>query len=165
MFTPVWSVISAAGITLWPVFARRRTAGRETSPARLSLVFGLAAAGMSLAVAVASPVLADLASGGLIQLDVGLVLAFVALMTLQGVKYPTGTFLTDAAGLRFQAVMVLLMLPVNLGVSIVLAASIGPTGPVLGSVIGVGLFQVLANELYVRRRLRRQLDGTPGGAA
>lgn len=154
MFTPIWGVVSAAGITLWPVFARARARGRSDSPFAMSGVFAAAAGLMALAVAVASPFLADLASGGRIELPLLLVAAFTALMVLQGLKYPLGMFLTDAAGLRFQALMIVLMVPVNVGISWVLATPFGAAGPVIGSVVGVALFQVLANALYVRHRLR-----------
>lgn len=156
MFTPIWALVSAAGITLWPVYRRRRAQGRDESPARMSLAFGAAAGGVAVLVAVASPLLADVASGGRIALGGGLVVAFTVLMTLQGLKYPAGMYLTDAPGLRFQALMVALMLPVNLGASWVLAGPLGAAGPVLGSALGVALFQVLANALRVRwlRRAR-----------
>jgi hypothetical protein len=52
--------------------------------------------------------------------------------------------------------MVCLMLPVNLGVSWVLAGRLGAAGPVLGSALGVALFQVLANAIRVRRLVRRR---------
>jgi hypothetical protein len=109
---------------------------------------------MALAVAAASPFLADLASGGRIELGGVLVASFTVFMVLQGLKYPLGMFMTDAAGLRFQALMIVLMLPVNVGLSWYLAGELGAAGPVIGSIIGVGFFQVLANNLYVRRRLR-----------
>jgi O-antigen/teichoic acid export membrane protein len=156
MFTPIWALVSAAGITLWPAYRRRRAQGLDESPARMSLAFGAAAGAVAVVIAVASPLLADVASGGRITLGWGLVGAFVLLMTLQGLKYPAGMYLTDAPGLRFQAGMVCLMLPVNLGVSWVLAGRLGAAGPVLGSALGVALFQVLANALRVRRLLRRR---------
>ena len=104
--------------------------------------------------ALASPLLADLATGGTITLGGPLVAAFVVLMCLQGLKYPLGMAMTDAAGLRFQALMIVLMLPVNVGLSWWLAGPLGAAGPVVGSVVGVGLFQCLANAHHVRRRLR-----------
>lgn len=154
MFTPIWGIVSAAGFTLWPVFARARIIGAKDSPVPMSLVFGAAAAGLALVVALASPWLAQIASGGVITLDVALVAAFSLFMIVQGLKYPLGMFMTDARGLRYQAVMIVLMVPVNLGLSIVLAKSLGATGPVIGSFLGVLAFQVVANYVYVRRALR-----------
>ena len=76
-------------------------------------------------------------------------------MVFQALKYPLGMYMTDARGLRFQAYMILAMVPVNLGLSIVLAGSLGAAGPVIGSLVGVVLFQYVANLLYVRRRAAR----------
>ncbi|SEL20561.1 Membrane protein involved in the export of O-antigen and teichoic acid [Blastococcus sp. DSM 46786] len=151
MFTPVWAVVSAGGITLWSTFARARARGESVSPSSTALAFGAAAAVMAGAVALLSPVLAGFASGGRITLGVPLVLAFVVLMTLQGLKYPLGMAMTDAAGLRYQAVMIVLMLPVNVGLSWWLAGHLGAVGPVVGSIVGVAAFQCLANAWYVRR--------------
>ncbi|MBA8792672.1 O-antigen/teichoic acid export membrane protein [Friedmanniella endophytica] len=158
MFTPIWAVTSAAGVALWPIFAKDRARGRRDagSAFRMSLVFAGTAALVAVVVALCSGLLARLASGGAITLPVGLLVAFAVLMVFQAAKYPLGMFLTDPPGLRFQAYMILAMLPVNLGLSIALAVPLGAMGPVIGSAIGVGLFQVLANALYVRRTARRQ---------
>ena len=76
-------------------------------------------------------------------------------MVCQAAKYPLGMFMTDAPGLRYQAFMVLCMLPINLGISIVLAKKLGAVGPIIGSTIGVFFFQVCANFFYVRRNLQK----------
>lgn len=162
MFTPIWAVISAAGVTLWPIYARGRAQGSSNSPLPVAGYFGAGAAVAAIAIAVASPFLAALASGGDITLHLSLVLSFVVLMTFQGIKYPLGMYMTDAAGLRFQALMIVLMLPVNLGLSWYLAGLMGAAGPVIGSVIGVALFQVLANYLYVARKVHGSALPTAG---
>jgi O-antigen/teichoic acid export membrane protein len=151
MYTPIWQVVSAAGFTLWPVFARARVRGTSRSPLPMAAVFGAAAAGLALVITVASPLLAELASGGEIHLGATLVISFSLLMVFQALKYPLGMYMTDARGLRYQALMVVLMLPVNLGLSWYLAGVLGAAGPVIGSAVGVLVFQVLANLVYVRR--------------
>lgn len=158
IFTPVWALVAASGMTLWPIFARNRTSGGSLNPYPIAASFGAGAMAASLLLALASPWLTELASGGQISLSWGLVAAFVALMTMQGLKFPLGMFMTDSRGLRYQAIMVCLMTPFNIALSIVLAGSLGALGPVIGSAVSVALFQVLANAVYVRRQLRR-----PGG--
>ena len=64
MFTPVWAVVSAAGFALWPIFAKQRARQEGSSPVPISLVFGAAAAVVSLGIALVSPWLAQLASDG-----------------------------------------------------------------------------------------------------
>jgi hypothetical protein len=116
--------------------------------------FGACAAVLALAVGLASPFVAQLASGGAISLGLPVVVGFAVLMVLQAVKYPLGMYLTDAPGLRYQALMIVLMLPVNVALSWYLTGPLGAAGPVVGSVVGVALFEVLANLVVVRRRLR-----------
>jgi O-antigen/teichoic acid export membrane protein len=162
MFIPIWALVNSAGLALWPVFARARAEGTASSPFAMAWAFAGAAAVLAAAVAVLSPWLAELASGGAVRLSGLLVPAFVVLMVLQAAKYPLGIYLTDARGLRFQAAMIAVMLPVNVGLSWVLTERIGPAGPVIGSIVGVLLFEVVANTLYVRRRLRRTTAALAG---
>jgi O-antigen/teichoic acid export membrane protein len=158
MFLPIWAVVNAAGFALWPVYARARATGEGASPFPLALAFAGAAAVAATGVAVLSPWLARLATGGQVSVGSGLATWFVLLMIVQGAKVALGIFLTDARGLRFQAAMIALMLPVNLVLSVWLTGSLGVTGPVIGSFVGVLLFELLANAVYVRRRLA----GRPG---
>jgi O-antigen/teichoic acid export membrane protein len=155
MYLPVWQVASAAGVALWPIFARARARGEPGSQSPMPMAAGFAAAGAAacFAISLASGWLARIASGGQIDLPVGVLVAFSLLMVCQAAKYPLGMFMTDAAGLRYQAWMTTAMLPVNLGLSIVLAARLGTAGPLIGSTVGVFFFQVIANWLYVRRAL------------
>lgn len=161
MFKPVVGVVSAAGFALWPIFAKARAHGVDSgvSPGRMSLLFGAVALVIGGMVGLASGILSEAATGGAIQLSLPLVIAFIALVVMQGLKYPLGMYMTDAAGLKFQAAMILMLLPINVAISIVLARSIGAAGPVIGSVITVAVFQVAANTWYVRRVRRVGVDG------
>lgn len=156
IFTPVWALVAASGMSLWPVFARSRATAAVVNPYPIAVFFGLGAAAVSLVLAAATPWLTELASDGAITVPWSVVFAFVALMTMQGLKFPLGMFMTDAAGLKFQAIMVTVMAPINVALSFVLAGQLGAVGPVIGSAISVAIFQVAANFWYVRRRLRRE---------
>lgn len=157
MFNPIFSVSVAASMALWPVFAKARSVGKSDVSARtLSLLFGGFAVVAVVAMSLLSGILADIASGGRIVLPWELVIAFAVLMVVQAAKSPLGMYMTDAKGLRFQAFMVLGMLPVTVGLSIWLAGALGATGPVLASIVGVVLFQLVANWLYVARAEKRQ---------
>ena len=155
MYLPVWQIVSSAGVALWPIFARARAGGGRSgvSPLRMSIAFGGAAAGVCALISVLAPWLADRASGGRIHIGLGLIVSFSIFMVLQATKYPLGMYMTDARGLRYQAGMILLLLPINLGLSWYLAVRIGAAGPVIGSAVGVFGCQVLANWVYVRRQL------------
>ncbi|MCR2814118.1 polysaccharide biosynthesis protein [Microbacterium sp. zg.Y1090] len=156
IFSPVFAVVTAAGFALWPVFAKARAAGKAApvSPMKMSVAFAVAAAAACLALSLAAGWLAELASGGQIQLPASLLIAFSVFIVIQSAKYPFGMYLTDASGLRFQAYLILGMLPVNLGLTILLIPALGSLGPVVGSIVGVLAFQLIPNAVLVRRRVR-----------
>lgn len=157
MFNPIFAVSVAASMALWPVFAKARSVGKSNVSARsLSLLFAGFALLAVVAMSLLSGFLADVASGGRITLPLELILAFAVLMVLQAAKSPLGMYMTDARGLRFQAYMVMGMLPVTVGLSIMLAANLGAAGPVIASIVGVLIFQLTANWIYVARAERRQ---------
>lgn len=163
MYTPVWQVVSSAGIALWPIFARARARSGNgepaTSPMPMALAFGGIAALVCVMISFASPWLSARASGGTIHLHLGIIVAFSIFMVLQATKYPLGMYMTDARGLKYQAFMIIMLLPVNLGLSWILAIHLGAPGPVIGSAVGVFFCQVLANWIYVRRELRPKVKG------
>jgi O-antigen/teichoic acid export membrane protein len=156
MYLPVWQVVSSAGVALWPIYARARAGGKTSgaSPRRMSIAFGAAAAAVCVFISVIAPWLAARASGGHIHIGLGLIVSFSIFMVFQATKYPLGMYMTDARGLRYQALMIVLLLPVNLGLSWYLAVKIGAAGPVIGSAVGVFCCQVVANWVYVGRQLR-----------
>lgn len=158
LYLPVWQVATAAGTALWPIFARARARGDRAgmSPLPIAAGFGGAAAAVCLAISLLAPWLTGIASNDQISIPTSILIAFSVLMVLQAAKYPLGVFMTDEPGLRYQAVMVVLMVPVNLALSIELARRYGAVGPIIGSAVGVGVFQFLANFVYVRRVLRTE---------
>lgn len=158
MYTPIWQVVSAAGFALWPIFARSRAdrSAEAPSPTRLAAFFGGGGVLLCILITSVSPWLSARASGGTIHLSLTLIISFSVLMIFQSTKAPLGMYMTDERGLRFQAYMIVLLLPVNLALSWYLALRIGAAGPVIGSAVGVFGCQVLANWIYVRRDLRRR---------
>jgi O-antigen/teichoic acid export membrane protein len=156
LYLPVFQVVTAAGIALWPIFARARAHGgrTESSPMSLARGFGAGALLGCAVLTLASGWLVQLASGGAIHLGPGILLAFTVYEVVLAYRYPLGMYMTDAPGLRFQAYLILVMVPINLGISIVLARSFGASGPIIGSAIGILVFQAIPFWFYVRRKLR-----------
>lgn len=152
IYLPVWAVIGTAGAALWPVFARQRVVGGSHSPTRFAAWFAAAASAGCVLLSLAAPLLARVASGGRIHLPVLLLVMFSLLTVLQAAMYPFGMYLTDVAGLRFQALMMVVMVPLNVGLSWWLAIRAGAVGPVVGSVVGVGVCQLLGPWWWIRRR-------------
>ena len=154
LFGIAMQTVSAAGVALWPVFARARAVGTVRSPERLVLIFGVVGAGLSGVVAVLSPVLVSFVSDGQLQLSPLLVVAFAATVTVSAVKYPLGMYMTDEKGLRFQVLPVLLLLPLQVSLSWTLIGIVGPAGPVMAGATSGFVCQVLPYAWYVRRDLR-----------
>jgi O-antigen/teichoic acid export membrane protein len=156
LFGIVLQTIAAAGIALWPVYASARSNGRVESPSRPTLWFLGGGLLLGTALALVSPWLVQFVSGGRIHLDFWLLAAFVVFVGLQAAKYPIGMYMTDKSGLVFQVVPILIMVPLNLGLSWALITPLGAAGPVVGSAVSVALCQVIPNLWYVSRDLGRR---------
>ena len=164
LFGIALQTVTAAGVALWPFYARARAAGEVRSPSTMVLAFGVVGAFLAAVVALASPVLVAFVSDGQLKLPLGLVLAFVASVTVQALKYPLGMYMTDERGLRFQVLPILLLLPLQLSLSFVLVGVIGPAGPVASAAVAGLVCQVLPYAWYVRRDLRRRRAAAEGPA-
>ncbi|GAA4286869.1 hypothetical protein [Georgenia daeguensis] len=75
--------------------------------------------------------------------------AMAVLILIQGLQAVPGMYLTDARGLRFQAVSVSLMCLTALALMLVLTPMMGAVGPVLSSVLAVILAQLIPELLLL----------------
>ena len=166
LFNLLTQTVVAAGVAMWPVFARARSAGQITSPFRPAGIFASAGTAMALAMGLLAPWAAGILSDGAIHLPLLLIVSFAASVIVEAAKYPLGMYMTDPRGLRFQVVPVLVLVPVNFALSWALIAPFGPAGPVLGSVISVVVCQFIPYVWWVRRDLerRRRLAAEVGAA-
>ena len=156
LFGIILQTIGAAGIALWPVFARHRAAGSIRSPFGLAGGFAAGALALAVILAMLTPWLVPLLSGGKLVLSPLMIIGFVAFVTAQAAKYPLGMYMTDLPGLRFQVLPILILVPLNLGLSWLLIAPLGAAGPIVGSAIAVTVCQVVPNFWYVRRDIDRR---------
>jgi O-antigen/teichoic acid export membrane protein len=164
LFASLWAVLSTAGLALWPIFAARRRPDRKagsltTRRLWLMMLAGFAASSTAAAAALvlAGPALLDLVSGNRIAVPRPVLVGFGVLLVVQALHLPSGMLMTDPAGLRFQAVTVMAMLVVNLPVSIWATSRYGPVGPLIGSICGVCLAQLLPGLVRVGRLTRLAL--------
>jgi O-antigen/teichoic acid export membrane protein len=162
LYLPFMAVIGSAGISLWPIFSRRRSAGSEPILPRVVVGFGLAAATMATALMLGGGAAAGFVSDGELVPSLTLFSAFGLLLLVQALHYPAGTYLTTPAGLQFQAKCVVVMLPLNLGLSWWWAASWGAVGPVFASAVAVAVAQALPAFLLARIDERQVADGVRG---
>ncbi len=156
LFNVIIQTIAAAGVTLWPIFARARTRQELVSPTRPTLVFLSLGLLGGLAMALVSPWLVAFVGGGKIGLSQPLLWGYVVFAALQAAKYPAGMYMTDHRGLRFQVLPIVIMVPMNLGLSWWLIGIVGAGGPIIGSAISVLICQVVPNLHYVSRDLARR---------
>lgn len=156
-FGLILQTISAAGIVLWPIYARARAESTVRSPLRPTLAFAVGGLTAAAALGLLSPVLVAFVSDGRLSLDGWLVWGFVAFCSVQAAKYPLGMYMTDGRGLRFQVIPIVILVPLNLGLSWLLIGWIGAGGSVIGSTVAVLICQVLPNFYYVRRDLLRRM--------
>jgi O-antigen/teichoic acid export membrane protein len=152
----ILQTIAAAGIALWPIYAKARSNSTVESPMKPTLVFAGGGIILGGILGLLSPWLAAFISGGKIELNFWLIGGFVVFVALQAAKYPIGMYMTDKRGLVFQVVPILIMVPLNLGISWWLIGVVGAGGPIIGSAITVALCQVIPNFWYVRRDLRKR---------
>lgn len=156
LFGMVLQAIMSGGLALWPLYAKARADAVLRSPMKPAAFFGVAGFMMAVLLSLLSPWIAAYVSDGKLQLDAWLVGGFVAFVTLQAAKYPLGMYMTDQRGLRFQVVPLLIMVPLNLGLSWWLIGIFGAAGPIMASAVALLVCQVLPDLWYVSKDLRRR---------
>lgn len=156
LFGMAIQTIAAAGMALWPFFAKARSTKEINSPMVPTLWFLGGGTLLGVGLAILAPFLAAYMSGQSIVLDKWLVWGFVIFVLLQAAKYPIGMYMTDLRGLRFQVIPVILMIPISLGLSWWLIGLIGPGGAIIGSAAAVAICQVFPNFWWVQRDLKRR---------
>jgi O-antigen/teichoic acid export membrane protein len=134
------SLVSAAGVSLWPAFARRRHDGNSVSKTeftRILLRFGVVGFLLSVALVLFGPPLAAWVSHDQVHVTWSTWFALALLLLVHTIWWPFGMYLTDASGLAFQGVVSVWMLLLNLPLSILLTHWLGVPGPILGSALAI----------------------------
>ena len=157
LYVPAWSIISSAGMSLWPRFAGMRSHSepeRALEYRRVFRIFLLFGGAGGLALVALGPIVTKQwagSSGGSLTLWC----TFGFLLLVQATHLPGAMFLTQPAGLRFQAYCVTAMCAVNVPLSVGLAKAWGAAGPVMASAVTILGFQLLT----ARRRILRPSPG------
>jgi O-antigen/teichoic acid export membrane protein len=164
LYLPLWSIISAAGIALWPYFAREQRQGNQALRSNwLHTTAAVSAAGLLLGVAlvVLGPWLTVFTSNGSGRVTASLFLSFACLLVVQSMHLTSGMFLTQPCQLRFQAICCVSVVAVNLPLSWFLARPLGAAGPVLASVATVAGFELLPCFLMTQFSIKKLSDLSP----
>lgn len=144
-FLPVFSIAQAAGQSLWGEFAgarARQESGLAEFVAGVKIVAVVGAVG-SVGLVMLGPWISGLAVGDAVPLPHELFWVLGLTVLVQALYIPSGMYLTDAAGLRFQAAMAVLMGGFVLSTSIWLAGTLGAVGVSLSLLCGIAVFQLV----------------------
>jgi hypothetical protein len=156
LYAPAWYVLSTAAFALLPVFTHRRAVGltyRRLWVQATAIFAGLAALG-GAAFVVGAPLVTHVITRGRIHPELSLRVAFASLLLVQTTGLVSGMLLNDPRELRFQAFCVLNMMIANLGLSWVLIGPLGVAGPVIASVVSMGVLMVLPAWVAAARTAR-----------
>lgn len=156
-YAPAYSIVAAAGGTLWPRFAALRGSVESFALYRRSLLtfsFGGAALGTALAL-IANP-LGRWVSGDPDGDFTWLGVCFGVLLLAQAAHLPGGMFLTDAAGLRAQAVMAVAMVILSVATGWALTPAFGAVGPVVASIASITVCQLVPSITLIVRASRKK---------
>jgi O-antigen/teichoic acid export membrane protein len=145
LYTPLWSVVSVAAASLWPIFATRASgeAGLRRSWLTSVRLLGLAGAGLAVAYLLLANVIIAFMSAGTAHAPLSLLVSFAALLVVQSLHVGTGMLLISPRQLRFQAACVLALVITNIPLSWVLAPVMGGSGPVVASAVTVTACQLV----------------------
>lgn len=166
VFFALIGLISAAGVALWPFWARARARGElRRGPGLLSVAFGGGTAAASLCIALIGPWLFGFATHGVFEVGLGTILAFGAMATCQAVLYPLGMFLMDPAGIRFQVVPTLAMAVLSLIGAVLLVPILGAAGPPLANAAAVLVCQIVPYAIAIHRHRDRLMPAGGNGEA
>jgi O-antigen/teichoic acid export membrane protein len=154
VFLPTLSVVQMAGRSLWGDFARARNrleGVAELYKRALILCLVVGAVG-AVGFVVLAPYISGWATDRKVETPLLLFICFGALLVVQAVQQPSGMYLTDVWGLRFQACTTTCAAAFSIPCSIVGASEFGAVGPVIASVVAVAVFHTLPCTIAAWRR-------------
>ena len=163
-FLPVFSIAQVAGQSLWGEFAGARArlesgAAEYMAGLRVVTLVGMIGAG---GLVLLGPWLSRLAVNDAVQFPPELFWILGATVLVQALYIPSGMYLTDASGLRFQAVLTVLMGAFVLSFSVLTAGLLGVTGVALSLLVGIVVFQLVPATIRVAFSVRRHERAGPG---
>lgn len=156
------ALITAAGVSLWPRFARQRSKGTiKHGPGWLSAIFATGIVCATAVIWVFGDELFGFTSNGEVSVRAPTIFAFGAMVVCAAILYPLGMFIMDKPGIRFQVVPALTMAALSFTLSIFLTIRIGVEGPLLANAIAVVVCQIVPFSIYIfvhRVRLYARTD-------
>jgi O-antigen/teichoic acid export membrane protein len=165
VFFALQGLALAAGLALWPLFARRRHEGTlRRGPAAQAAIFGGSVALATVFVWLIGPWLFGFITNGTLEITTETILSFGLMITCIATAYPLGMFIMDKPGLRFQVIPTLTMAFSSLALSIVLTPLLGTSGPLLANAAAMIVCQIIPFSIYIHRHRARLLSARGGDA-
>jgi O-antigen/teichoic acid export membrane protein len=158
LYLPLWSIISTAGVTLWPYFARQQRRGnKEIRNSWLRTTAAVSTAGLCLGVAlvVLGPWLTIFTSAGKDRVTISLFASFSCLLVIQSIHLTSGMLLTQPRQLWFQAICCLAVVVINLPLSWWLARPLAAAGPVVASAATLAALELIPCLLLARHYIKK----------
>lgn len=128
-YAPGYSMISAAAIVLWPIFARAETRSFHTW-VRASAILTIGGLAIGVAYVVISSSASQLITHNTIQIPLDVSLGLGVLLVANSVLLPAGMLLTDSAGLTFQACFGSVALMFSTILAVATVSQYGSAGPI-----------------------------------
>ncbi len=161
IFGVVWMVFDTAGMALWPVFVKRRTATIASTQLwlRSVAVFGFSSAVAGVGIVAFAPWATSVLSGGQIVAPRALAVAFAIMLFVECVHLPGGVMLTMPREARWQSFCITVMGVTAVLLGIWWGARWGAAGVVAAAAVAMVLAQVLPDFVWIPRMLRaREMD-------
>jgi O-antigen/teichoic acid export membrane protein len=153
IFAPVTALIAASAQPLWPIWIQARAQGkRGPGLTGVLVIFCGATALISLVLVFISNPIGHIIGGKSMQLGILLPVAAGLAMTMQSAAYPVAMSLMDPRGVRFIATCTIIAVPLNVGLSVVLAQHLGAPGPLLATFIVGVIVQTVPGVIYANNR-------------
>jgi hypothetical protein len=152
IWAPLVALIAAAARPLWPMFTQARVTGQKpVSMTKVIFLFcSLAAIGGAVLFVISGPV-ANIIGGDQIDLGIALPLAMAIAGVVQAAAVPLAMALMYPAGLRLIATLSLICVPLNVGLSIIVAPHLGAPGPLYVSIVIATFLQTIPAMVHLHR--------------
>ncbi|ABM09131.1 putative integral membrane protein [Paenarthrobacter aurescens TC1] len=152
MFSPALALLSATGLSLWPIFAKRRFRGEATRPWAMTASFGAVALVVSGGLYLISPWFVSLVAGDKIELTTSLILCLSAAFVVQAIQLPLGMSMMQGRALKVQAFLLVLMFASKFALSFAFIPILGSGGPALATAISILVCQVIPGAWLLLRK-------------
>lgn len=158
LYLPAASVVTAAGVALWPHFARHRISGSLTWAAvlRMFFTFVSCAFGAGVMFVALGPVISNVISQGRILPSLEVYIFAAVLLIVQAAQSVFGMVLTTPSGLWFQAMFAIPMGLCAIAVTIISQHWVGAAAPFLSAASSMAVFAVLPAAIRVARLSRKK---------